>query len=229
MKVTIIIRAFNCENTVAAAIESTLDQNFTKNNFEVIVVNDGSKDNTRKVLSSYEDHRNLIILDQKNAGPIKAANKGFSAANGEYVVLLDCDDILERSFLSEEVSVLDKDAGACFVYSDYYEKFKDRTKLVSVGNIFQTVAGGVMYRKSKLSEINFYRESVFFAEYDLILRTLNLWKSFHIKKPLFTYNRNLKSLTANQSRVRSGLLQLNKLHPDRRKEVEKIRSYVIKA
>lgn len=228
MKVSIIIRAYNNQDTINRALSSALNQNFPKDQFEIVVINDGSKDKTGQILNKYESAPNIIIFNQENKGVIEAANKGFSESCGEYVVLLDGDDTFQDSLLKEEVSALDNNRDACFVYPDYFERANDQVRVVSVDDLFQSVAVGTMYRKSKLAEVNFFRK-VFFAEYDLILRTLDLWKSLHIKKPLFTYNRNRKSLTSNLRRVHEGLEELKRLHPGKKKEIEKIRSYVIKA
>lgn len=230
MRITasIIIRTFNNEDTIARAVDSALNQDFDQSKFEVVVVNDGSEDKTGEILKKYESAPNIVIFNQENKGAIEAANQGFGESRGEYVVLLDGDDTFEDSLLKEEIFALDNNRAVCFVYPNYFERADDKTRIISVENVFQTVAVGTMYRKSKLAEVNFFRK-VFFAEYDLILRTLELWKSLHIKKPLFTYNRNKKSLTSNFRRVHEGLGELKRLHPSKKKEIEKIRSYIIKA
>src|SRR3990167_1578847 len=228
MKVSIIIRAYNNQDTINRAISSALNQNFPKDQFEIVVIDDGSTDKTGEILRKYESGPNIIIFNQENKGAIEAANRGFRASKGEDVVLLDGDDTFQDSLLKDAVLVLDNNRDACFVYPDYFERANDQVRVVSVDNLFQSVAVGTMYRKSKLAEVNFFRK-VFFAEYDLILRTLSSWKSLHLKKPLFTYKRSTKSLTGSLGRVRLGLDELRKLHPNRIKEIEKIRSYVIKA
>lgn len=227
MKVSIIIRAYNNQDTINRALSSAINQNFPKDQFETVVINDGSKDKTTEILRKYESVPNIIIFNQENKGAIEAANQGFEKSRGEYVVLLDGDDTFADSLLKEEVSALDNNRAVCFVYPNYFERVDGKIRIVSVDNVFQTVAVGTMYRKSKLAEVNFFRK-VFFAEYDLILRTLDLWKSLHIKKPLFTYNRNKKSLTSNFTRVHEGLEELKRLHPNNKKDIEKIRSYIIK-
>lgn len=224
---SIIIRAFNNEDTIEQAVESALNQNFDQRKFEIVIINDGSKDKTGEILKKYERGTNIVIFNQENKGAIEAANQGFGESRGEYVVLLDGDDTFEDSLLKEEVSALDNNRAVCFVYPNYFERVADEIRIVSVDNVFQTVAVGTMYRKSKLTKVNFFRK-VFFAEYDLILRTLELWKSLHIKKPLFTYNRSKKSLTSNFARVHEGLEELKRLHPNNKKDIEKIRSYIIK-
>jgi len=226
--VSIIIRAFNNEDTIERAVESALNQDFDQRKFEIIVVNDGSKDRTGEILRKYESRPNIIIFNQENKGAIEAANQGFGKSRGKYVVLLDGDDTFETSLLKEGVSALDGNRATCFVYPNYFERVGNKTRIVSVENVFQAVAVGSIYRKDKLAEVNFFRK-VFFAEYDLILRTLDLWKTLHINKPLFTYNRNRKSLTSNPKRVHEALEDLKRLYPDRKKEIEKIRSYIIKA
>src|SRR3989344_7815793 len=97
MKVSIIIRAYNNQDTINRALSSTLNQNFPKDQFEIIVINDGSKDKTGEILRKYESRPNIIIFNQENKGAIEAANQGFGKSRGKYEVLLDGDDTFETS------------------------------------------------------------------------------------------------------------------------------------
>ena len=93
---TVIIPTYNRETLVARAIESVLAQ--THANFEVIVVDDGSTDGTRRVLESIEDDR-VRVVSQANAGPARARNAGLRGARGEVVTFLDSDDTAEPHWL----------------------------------------------------------------------------------------------------------------------------------
>ena len=225
MKISIIIPVYNDEKYLGRSIESALNQNFPKNKFEVIIVNDGSTDLTLEVIKIFG--KQIRLIDQpNNEGPIAAANAGFRAACGEYLVKLDSDDFFERDLLQIESNVLDQMPQVNFVYSDYYEAYQGRKKVVKVdGNIFKTVAIGTMFRRTIFESTGFYND-VFFAEYELFLRNPS-WIGFYIPKPLFTYFRRMKSLTGDVSRVYASLNELKKRFPEQIDKIEGIRSYLL--
>ncbi len=225
MRVSIIIPVYNSQDTVQKAIESALNQKFPRKDFEVIVINDGSTDKTLEILKKYKGQ--IRIINQKNRGAVKAANKGFKEARGRYVIKIDADDYLERNILKEMAEVLDKNPEIDFVYCDYYETSEKReTKIISTrDNIFNTAASGIMFRKNKFAKEGFYNENIKFAEYDLLLKTLNKWKSCHIPKLLFYYVRKKNSITGNKPWVKEALAELKKSHPQKLEEIKKIRKY----
>ena len=225
IKVTIIIRAYNAQDFIEQSVKGALSQNFPRDNFEVIVVNDGSTDSTSKILEQFTKVGNLKIISQDNRGAEVAANNGIKASRGEYITFLDSDDEFSLNFLKELAPILDGDSGIDFCYPDYYEEFNGKKILVSPKNIFENIMIGVLFRKDKLTDEGFFRKSVFFTEYDLLLRTMNKWTSFHCAKPLFTYHRRNDSATGNSNRVEEGLRQLRDLHPDKLEHIKKIRSY----
>src|SRR6185437_13591645 len=90
IRFSILIPAYNRERYVAQAIDSVLSQTFTDH--EILVVDDGSTDNTLKVLESYGAR--IRVLRQSNRGPEVARNTAAGVAEGEYLVLLDSDDLL---------------------------------------------------------------------------------------------------------------------------------------
>jgi glycosyltransferase involved in cell wall biosynthesis len=91
IKVSIIIPAYNAQNTIAETIHSILKQSFT--DFELIIVNDGSTDDTEKVIHSFSDNR-IKYFYQKNRGQCAANNFGLSKANGDYIKFFDADDVM---------------------------------------------------------------------------------------------------------------------------------------
>ena len=100
--VSIVIPCYNCEDYVAQAIDSALNQ--TYGNIEVICVDDGSKDNSRKIIERYSDK--IIIIDNiNNQGVIEARNKAISIAKGELILPLDADDLIDKDYVSKAVDV----------------------------------------------------------------------------------------------------------------------------
>ena len=113
--VSIIIPNYNHGQYLAAAIQSVLNQEYR--HFEIIIVDDGSTDNSRDVVVQFGDKVNYIW--QKNQGLSAARNTGINAAAGEYVGLLDADDMYEPDFMSTLVSLMANRPGIDGVYCGY--------------------------------------------------------------------------------------------------------------
>ena len=114
-KVSVVIAAFNAEAFVRQAVESVLSQQLE--NIEVIIVDDGSTDDTPRILASFSDRR-LVMLRQKNAGVSAARNAGLAAASAPYIFFLDADDILLPDALGRMTAVMDQAPHriACFAH-----------------------------------------------------------------------------------------------------------------
>ncbi len=115
-KVSVVIPAYNCERFISTAIESVLEQ--TYKDYEIIVVDDGSTDNTAKVLSRLNSKIKYIF--QTNGGPAKGRNTGILNARGEYVAFLDADDAWLPNKLKMQMEVLEKRSNLGLIYSDIY-------------------------------------------------------------------------------------------------------------
>ncbi len=110
--VSIIIPAYNAEETLKGAVDSVLNQ--TLSNIEIIIVNDGSTDATRKVISTYEKEcSNIVVISKKNEGVSAARNAGITVARGEFIAFLDADDAMESTMLEKMYNLaLKEDADA---------------------------------------------------------------------------------------------------------------------
>jgi len=118
MKVSVVIPTYNNERTIAATVESALEQRFDRG-FEVIVVNDGSTDGTLAVLKQFGDR--IRLIEQGNRGVSAARNAGIAAAAGEYIALLDGDDTWTEDKLEKSVQVLDRNPACVAAYSNVIE------------------------------------------------------------------------------------------------------------
>lgn len=97
-KISVIIPAYNAECTISNALNSVYAQNL--DDLEVIVVDDGSTDDTISVLKPYQQKKNLCVIHQKNQGVSAARNTGIKAASGKYIFFLDSDDYIGYNLLS---------------------------------------------------------------------------------------------------------------------------------
>lgn len=106
-KVSIIIPVYNVEKYIARCIESVLNQTF--NDFELILINDGSKDKSLEIMNNYKNDNRVIIIDQKNMGPAKTRNKGIEEAKGEYIMFIDSDDYIDKDYIEKYTDALKED------------------------------------------------------------------------------------------------------------------------
>ena len=120
-KVSIILPVYNAEKYLRETIDSVLVQ--TYGDFELIAINDGSKDNSLSILKEYakKDER-IVIIDKPNTGVSDTRNVGISIAKGEYVAFLDADDLYDASYLSVLLSVVEEKKAEVVVCE--YETFR---------------------------------------------------------------------------------------------------------
>ena len=114
MLVSVIIPAYNSAKTIEKTLQSVFDQDYES--IEIIVVNDGSTDDTEQVLSQYFDK--IKYIHQANAGVSVARNTGYSVAEGEYIQYLDADDLLAKGKISIQIEAL-KNNNAEVAYGDW--------------------------------------------------------------------------------------------------------------
>jgi glycosyltransferase involved in cell wall biosynthesis len=108
-KVSVVIPTYNMANHICDTIDCVLNQSFQDH--EIIVVDDGSEDNTKNILMPYINGEKIKYIYQQNKGVSSARNKGLNLANGEYVAFLDADDKWDKDFLFEMVTLIEK--GLC--------------------------------------------------------------------------------------------------------------------
>ncbi|MCW5207043.1 glycosyltransferase family 2 protein, partial [Desulfobulbus sp. F5] len=111
--ISVIIPAYNHERFIGPAIESVLQQ--TWKHLELIVIDDGSKDSTGKVAQSYTDPR-FSYYHQENQDAYNTINRGLSLAKGEYIAILNSDDIYTTDRL-EKLLAIQQESGAACVFS----------------------------------------------------------------------------------------------------------------
>ena len=103
--VSIITPMYNGERFVAKTIESVLNQYYK--NWEMIIIDDGSKDNSPTIVEEYsKKDKRIQLVRQKNAGSGAARNNGIRRAKGQYICLLDADDTWENNFLEEQIKLI---------------------------------------------------------------------------------------------------------------------------
>ncbi|MCK4820736.1 glycosyltransferase [bacterium] len=196
--VSVIIPTFNRAHFVKEAIDSVLSQ--TYQNFEIIVVDDGSTDDTKHVLIPCKDK--IIYIYQENQGGAAVRNTGIKHAKGKYIAFLDSDDLWFPQKLEKQVNVLNNQKEYAVVYSNLividgnhnYIRGGSNDKRFPSGNIFHKVllwqaACGylqtLLVRKSCFEEIGYLDVEFAMAhDRDMVVRLARRYKMYGMKEPL---------------------------------------------
>lgn len=199
-KVSVNIPCFNSAGFIRETIESVLNQTFR--DFEVVVIDDGSKDETGEIIKNYNDEQ-IHYFYQENQGLSRARNRALFLSRGEYIAFLDHDDIWLPDKLAKQVEILNEQPDIDFVYTNYYKKMSNSTKLFigyrekqPVGNVFgpfiryyPVVMTTSMVRKETIDRLGSpFDESLYLTEeYDLFMRLFFKSKAEYIDTPLAIY------------------------------------------
>lgn len=135
--VSIITPAYNCEEFISETIESVINQTYS--NWEMIIVNDSSTDNTEGIINEYirKDSRIKLIYHKENYGPAVARNNALASAKGRFIAFLDSDDVWKREKLEKQMSFMLK-GGYGFTFTAYEfmkTASETKTKIVEVPQI----------------------------------------------------------------------------------------------
>lgn len=193
-KVTVCIPTYNRADYLTYSINSVLRQ--TYKDFELIVCDDGSSDNTAEVVAGFNDPRIIYLRHPQNIGRSLNMRSGFTAATGEYFVKFDDDDGLIPEFLEKTVAILDREKSVDFVCTDHWiiDKFgqkvesatqensakwgKDRLKEGIIPDLarqtfsYQSLqVGSTLFRYQCLAEVDYMRSQADGCEdFDLLVR-----------------------------------------------------------
>ena len=202
IKFSIIIPCYNVEKYISKTIESALNQTF--DNFELILINDGSKDKTKEIIEFYEKQdKRIKVINKVNEGVSKTRNLGIELAKGEYLYFLDGDDCIENNLLEDANLILknkkidmfsfgfDIKSGKSFrnCSNNKYDKklftSKEFLKYFLRRKINQSICSLIL-KKDILKEINFSIELTTGEDLDFLMRLL-LEKDFYIYRKSFSY------------------------------------------
>ncbi len=209
-KVTVYTPTYNYGEFVRQAIESVINQ--TLKDWELIIINDGSTDNTSEILKEYEEHPKIRIVEQENKGLPTSNNMALRLANGKYIMRLDADDYLDENILLVLSSILDTKPEVGLVYPDYYMMSDNgeilemirRKKIGEEVELLDIPAHGActMFRKECLLTLKGYEESISCQDgYDIWLRSIRLFNPYNVNIPLFYYRQHGCSLTKNEDNI----------------------------
>lgn len=198
--ISVLMPAYNSELYIAEAIESILNQSYQ--NIELIIFDDGSSDNTRKVIQSFDDPRIVKILSDQNYGVVRARNDMIDRASGQYIALMDADDIADRTRLEKQLRSLE--AGECDLCgsaqwvldeaSGKIKKSKDKftdADLRSLLSVYCGLCNSAMMGKAEIFKRFKYDTTILTSEdyYLWVVMAAAGYRFLNLKERLITYRR----------------------------------------
>lgn len=225
VKVTVYITNYNYGAFIEQAVESVLHQ--TMQDFELIIIDDGSTDNSREIIERYEPDPRIQAIFQQNKGLNVTNNIALRAARGKYIVRLDADDYFHPQALEKLTAKLDADPELGLVFPDYYfvneagevtEEFKRHNFDEDVSLLDQAAHGAcTMIRTQFLRDLGGYNESFSCQDgYELWVKFTAHYKVANVGEPLFYYRRHSSNLTRNETRILSTRARINELYSNNR-------------
>lgn len=212
MLVSVIITAYNYGRYLERAIRSVENQSLDRSQYEIIVIDDASTDETQQVLENYTDAVRMFRME-KNVGLSEARNFGVRKSRGQYIVFLDADDYFQGDLLKVQSVFLTENNRLDAVSVDYYlvNDFGDHIEWVSAAE--KPIACGIMFRKDRIYDIGLYDSSFRAREdEDFRIRFLKKYNIYNIILPLYRYRRHDNNLTSNEEEMEKYRQKLDEKH-----------------
>jgi|TARA_B100001964_G_C14255774_1_gene612369 glycosyltransferase involved in cell wall biosynthesis len=200
-KVSVIIPAYNNADYTVRTIKSVINQ--TYKNIEIIVVDDGSTDDTSLKLKQFK--KEIIYIYQSNQGASIARNNGMKIASGDYIAHLDCDDLYEINKIEVSIMFLEKNDDFGFIYTDVNLIDKDDKILNKINKYSNHPGSGfigkkilkshyvitnstIVARKSCFDKVGGFDKNIFLsADREMLIRLSTKFKASYINKSLTRY------------------------------------------
>jgi len=224
IKISVIMSVYNGEKYLNESIDGVLNQ--TYEDFEFIIINDGSTDRSRSIIESYKDKR-IILVNQNNIGLSKSLNKGIKLAKGEYIARIDADDVCYPFRFEKQAKILDD-------HNDYVAVGSNADIIDALGNFLYTtnkpvkweiikknivmgknpfIHSSVIFRKEIAYRCGLYNEKINQYFEDLLLWScfINYGKLVNLEESMIKYRLVPNSISIDTSLDRTGYKLYKKL------------------
>lgn len=214
-KISVIMPVFNNEKLVANAIKSILNQ--TYNDIELLIADDGSTDESKRIIDSFKDPRIKVFHNEFNKGALYTWNKLFEMSTGEFITFQDADDVSDLSRLEKQIIKFDeiKGLGICGTFASYYDEMgnflRDKKLSIEHSDIYkgleknhQFCGASIMISKEVLEEVGNYPkyfDRIGGEDYYWSAMIVEKFKSYNIPEPLYfvttsnnSISRSIKSI-----------------------------------
>lgn len=228
--VSIVMPAYNREKYISSAIDSVLAQTFA--DWELIVVDDGSRDGTRQIAERYAAGHpgRITVIAQANSGVVIARNTGIRAARGTYIAFIDSDDLWHPEKLARQVACFQQTPDAAFVYTGYETidadgrtdriirpdvRFRGHVRDLLWTEPNEILGPTLMVRRDALFAVGLFDERLRAAEnVDLRLKLARLGPLEYVDAVLYRYRKHGESLTADSAAMLEQMLKMIQCHFD---------------
>lgn len=197
--ISVIIPMYNADQSIVSALDSVKNQTFPLEEFEVIIVNDGSTDRSAEMVRNYSKENpqmKIILLDQKNGGVSKARNTGLKIATGNYIALLDADDEWLPSKIEKQIQYFQSSS----LKVDFLATTRNNNKILFPYTIKNNLAeitfrkllirneaqpSTVMFRRKVIENTGYFDDNQRYAE------DVNYWMKISLKNKMYILNESL--------------------------------------
>lgn len=223
VKVSVIIPTFNRARTIEKSVKSVLCQTYS--NLEVIIVDDGSTDNTRELIESLNDSR-IKYIYQENAGACAARNRGVCNATGEYIAFHDSDDVWHKDKIEKQLECFEK-SNADIVFCKMNQIGVNKVRVIPEG-----IEGGIVKQPNNLSEIGtqtiiakrrvfadyrFDQDMPRFQELEWLIRVASKYTLYCLSEGLVDYYVGNDSISRNSEKLYKACALIDNKNPNLRK------------
>lgn len=231
--VSVIIPAYNREHTILESVNSVLNQTYS--DLELIVVDDGSSDGTRKILEGINDKR-LRYVYQDNAGACVARNSGIESAKGEYIAFHDSDDLWLSTKLEKQMKIFEKyNADIVFCKLNYKRKsgtielspsYTSEGFLNPIKNLFGIGTQTIIAKREVFEQIRFNNELPRFQEFEMLYRASKFFSIYCLDEGLVDYEIGEDSISSNPEKLYQACKIITQNHPEMRKQYPVMMKYM---
>jgi len=216
--ITIYITNYNYGHFIKEAIDSALNQ--TYKNIEILIIDDGSTDDSKDIIEQYKSFTNLKIIYQQNKGLNITNNIALSLANGEFIMRLDADDYLMPNAVQAMVELFSKNPELGMVFPNYHLVDKSGNTIGEIQRhdfnehveLYDQPAHGActLIRTNFLKSVGGYDESYTCQDgYELWIKFISKFKVTNIQESLFAYRQHGENLTTNENKILSTRRNIN--------------------
>jgi len=223
LKISVIIPTYNREKLISKSIKSVLNQTYKK--FEIIIIDDGSTDNTKKEIGKIKDRRIKYIKLPKKTGASNARNVGIKAATGDYITFQDSDDILHHNKLQKQIKNIIKnksnfDFCKICVHNNKTHKYiipTNKTEIqINKGNIYNELLNNgnfistqsILVKTSCIKNYQFDNNMPRLQDFDLLLRLLPKVKVSYTNEVLVDLYIQKNSITSSKIKLKYAIQRL---------------------
>lgn len=209
--VSVVMPVYNGEKYLKEAIDSILNQTFK--DFELLLINDASTDNSEKIINSYNDSRIIYIKNEQNLGLIKTLNKGLDFAKGEFVARMDQDDISHSERFEKQLIIFKKnpEIGVCGTWFTLFrENHEDKiiehpeyNDSIKIGLLTSCFIGHptVMMRKKAIENYRYDINYQAAEDFELWTRLIRVTQFYNIQESLLKYRFHSSNISVLENSV----------------------------